>query len=1250
MSDNIGPVSQVLSPLDRSWETVIFIQGRPPLDDEFNLFQDIQTQARREMWLQAVPSGFTNWRSLYAPNNGNVINGQTAIAVTDPSSSFSGSGAGPYTFTLVHHLVVPGTFQLTSASPYTILGTDNGSGQITGTATSTTTTITSGSNGQTLPQANIDVVSTTGFPAAGTIQVQTSLGFQAVTYTSITATAFTGCSGGTGTMLTGNQVALLVTSVTGTINYSAGTGTFSFASNPGSLTLGANYSYYTSDTGNDSLGGDFIYTNTANTFTLGNQQVAVVNGFEIKLYPSNPVGDSIPVTLPAPPTTAGQTRIDLVYLEVWRALVQYPAGSPTNLDSAGNVFQHGGTQFQPAGGYTNFSMPSEIVSSQVGSPTTNRVQVQWAIRTFAGVNLPSYADGLDDPNVLPQGPNATPVSAFSTSQSLPITNTIGTGNNSQVTFASTLSYFPVLTSSVTVTAGSISGTDNGSGVISGTGISGTITYSTGAISVTFTTAPLDSVPVVVTYASSTPGPYSFTLDAVPVIPSSFVLKQNNVQIGIDDGAGHITGGTISSGTINYTTGTITFTLTAGPASNPNFSAAWSASTAFVNQGDNTEQRDAGTWQASNVTGTVDGYVWAAPICAVSRRNTSAWAQATNQNGGSILSSGSSTRPDGLYTDQIAEKDILDLRRSISASGFNWPELMEKNLSWLFDEKLRTNLQTNPLGGSSIGTSWTQIDSIGPSAPAGANYVGAFNGVQSIFGDAAQVTTLGLQVPFASGHDPYRTSVNINVTHINNAYWGTGDTIQIQTPLGSLALFEEVDSTANLVYAGTVPTANALQSTHFSVTGLSTNQITITLLTGFDNDIPLNDRSIGGLPDLPLLFTIYFLFKAGTGLSRNNVLFSEPLVLNGSPPNWHQVSTGTAWPNGVNTTFDTPNPPPTNLLGFNNLSQLYNPSRAATVLAQYEFSSSSPFDTSSSTASIVVLPITVDTTSTFGNPKVYLKSGGYGVGTEYFAGGSIGGPGGNVLTLGTPLPGANTEVLVGFVTQEPIRDSTTQMTFYYESPAFQSMTLPSSGFDMLQLHLSDFIYTAIGGAGSNQQSFPYIRPVNQIPVTLEGWTGASNLQAFGYITVDDFSSISQFMKLVAFIPMASIPEWRFRTLNIDYDGAIYPAPGKYAYTDVSVIPFSDPYNGNPIAYQPNVFSQLLYSSVMHTTVYPTLAVLRTDVPSIGHRGSVFLVVFSRTNNDQQNAVIFTTTPDTSSNAAIYRIKGNPTIRNRGNHHQ
>jgi hypothetical protein len=94
-----------------------------------------------------------------------------------------------------------------------------GQNRSTSVITAPTTTIAVGSNGVSLPQATINVASTAGFPTSGTLHVFTT-SWQTVTYTGITGTSFTGCSGGTGTMSTGNNVYLAI--LTGLLSVAAG--------------------------------------------------------------------------------------------------------------------------------------------------------------------------------------------------------------------------------------------------------------------------------------------------------------------------------------------------------------------------------------------------------------------------------------------------------------------------------------------------------------------------------------------------------------------------------------------------------------------------------------------------------------------------------------------------------------------------------------------------------------------------------------------------------------------------------------------------------------------------------------------------------------------------------------------------------------------------------------------------------------------------------------------------------------------
>ena len=59
-----------------------------------------------------------------------------------------------------------------------------------------------------------------------------------------------------------------------------------------------------------------------------------------------------------------------------------------------------------------------------------------------------------------------------------------------VAFTGTFARLPIRPGTVRITSGAVSGIDDGAGAISGTGITGTINYTTGAVAVTFTVAPI----------------------------------------------------------------------------------------------------------------------------------------------------------------------------------------------------------------------------------------------------------------------------------------------------------------------------------------------------------------------------------------------------------------------------------------------------------------------------------------------------------------------------------------------------------------------------------------------------------------------------------------------------------------------------------------------------------------------------------------------------------------------------------------
>lgn len=100
---------------------------------------------------------------------------------------------------------------------------------------------------------------------------------------------------------------------------------------------------------------------------------------------------------------------------------------------------------------------------------------------------------------------------------------LGLGDGSKTKFTTSLAYTPVRPGSVSVVADSVTGFDDGQGNINGTGVSGTINYSTGEISVTFASAPASNTTVEVLYN------YNMDLSTVGVPQVDLDLKSVSIE-------------------------------------------------------------------------------------------------------------------------------------------------------------------------------------------------------------------------------------------------------------------------------------------------------------------------------------------------------------------------------------------------------------------------------------------------------------------------------------------------------------------------------------------------------------------------------------------------------------------------------------------------------------------------------------------------------------------------------------------------
>jgi len=107
----------------------------------------------------------------------------------------------------------------------------------------------------------------------------------------------------------------------------------------------------------------------------------------------------------APVYTGTGARFDLVFLEVWRAVVE--TGVLTNKPAVDKIYPLGNVQWGQSASY----LDDDLVDPLIGVTHSARVQVQYRWRIVPGVSIPSVTDPdpMLDPIVLAQGATAAPV-------------------------------------------------------------------------------------------------------------------------------------------------------------------------------------------------------------------------------------------------------------------------------------------------------------------------------------------------------------------------------------------------------------------------------------------------------------------------------------------------------------------------------------------------------------------------------------------------------------------------------------------------------------------------------------------------------------------------------------------------------------------------------------------------------------------------------------------------------------------------
>jgi hypothetical protein len=564
--------------------------------------------------------------------------------------------------------------------------------------------------------------------------------------------------------------------------------------------------------------------NWSNWFKFGRQTTgesqaitwAVVNGWLVPvtatltgLPPGAADNDSTwnKITLDPPPSSAGETRIDYVFLEVWKALVS-PSPSSTNKPAYNGVYPYGNVE----SGRT--AIADDIQDPALGIETTKRVQLQYRIRVVTGlVGLSTYPDGFDPSFTMAQGAALAPTS--------------WTFTNMRTTLGD-----PGLWR-----AGD--GSTNTLGTVDG------YVY---------------AVPLCAVFRRNS---QPWNGEPSPNLNGSF---SRNPTVLSRAGIKTFTAGAPTL-LANITATDMTVSLST--ASNIPLPAAPSTP-ALIRIGDE-------LLEYQSITGTT--------MALVTRgaRGTRAEAHKIGDQVKIVA-----LRPDGLFADQIALTDILDLRHVVNTAGFDYTALLKTNLDKLLRGSLRTSWKYTGASGVA-GVFVNYQDYIGSAAPPvpGADKIDSPDNIRQVFSDAAttQRVTAIVKAPGTTG---VYTAANVtwtlgvtvqaNIATVNQLNPGDSIKIPITTFQQTLPasdqdqvrfLFDGWPTTIEIRIDGT---SDPVPAGCYSVTPATPgagDDLTITLNAGFPSNVQKN-----------MYITFHVMYGAGRGISRralalHNISYYNP---------------------------------------------------------------------------------------------------------------------------------------------------------------------------------------------------------------------------------------------------------------------------------------------------------------------------------------------------------------------------------------
>jgi len=424
---------------------------------------------------------------------------------------------------------------------------------------------------------------------------------------------------------------------------------------------------------------------------------ANINGWIIPVAGTNIVQENTTtneVRLYPPPES--DSRIDFVFLEAWTVNVA-PNPSTANKPAADKIWKWGNVEF----GATN--LDDDLTDPTIAYETTERVQLQYRIRVVgsgsgagSSPDLSVYPDGLGDPNVFAQGPQSS-VTAFTFENMRealgdPSLWRAGDGDaqNSLGTTDGYVYAIPMCAvfrrNNQPYVAVNLAGNPNQNGAFDRNPSAASLANPQDGAKRFTTMTLVDDLP-----------PEQFTVDTVVEMDGAIGSGWDDPDLDLTKAFMVIDDEVIGISAIDTTVTPAQVTIPADGR---------------------------GRWGSDIVT------------------HTGRTDPPTEVGSGTAIQF-FNTRDDGLFADEIAQSDILDLRRGCNIGDWDYSRILLHNVAALLRNRLRSTWkQAGNDGGDTMGVTVTEVDYLlqdgGTAVPFGTEGLDGPDGIRQIWSDSATI--------------------------------------------------------------------------------------------------------------------------------------------------------------------------------------------------------------------------------------------------------------------------------------------------------------------------------------------------------------------------------------------------------------------------------------------------------------------------------------------------------------------------------